>query len=310
VIRTRSARVAVVGSARRPPAQPSPSQSNPVLRRRIVASCLVIASLLLLSVYFRESSNGSLHGLQSAGAAVLRPFEVTAERIARPFRDAVGWFGDVLDAKSENERLRETVDALRQKEIQTSVLLRENQQLRVMLRYVDSPRFPADFRAITTRIISRAPTQFEQQVGIAAGSSSGIRVHDPVVTPDGLVGEVTKVATSVAEVTLLTDQESAVSALDYQTRADGIVEHGSGTSATLTMDRVGKDQIVNKGDVLVTAGWRSKRFSSIYPRGIPIGSVTYVNQTDTELFKSILVEPFVDFSSLEVVGVLVPKQRR
>ena len=269
----------------------------------------MVASLLLLTVYFRESASGSLHGVQSAGASVLKPFEVGAERVARPFRDAAGWFGDILGAKSENARLRKQLDALRLKRIQTAVLLRENAQLRRMLRYVDSPRFPADYRSVTTRIISRAPSQFEQQVGIAAGAASGIRVHDPVVTADGLVGEVTKVATSVAQVTLLTDQTSAVSALDYQTRADGIVQHGVGSSQTLVLNRVPKEQVVNKGDVLVTAGWRSKRFSSIYPRGIPIGTVTYVNQTDTDLFKKVLVQPFVDFSSLEVVGVLVPKHR-
>ena len=299
----------MVGSVQRSAAQPSSPHTNPVIRRRIVATVLVLASLLLLTVYFRESSNGSLHGVQSAGASVLKPFEVGAERVARPFRDAAGWFGDVLGAKSENARLHRQLDAYRQREIQAALLARENAQLRLMLRFVDSPRFPADYRAVTTRIVSRAPSQFEQQVGIAAGAASGLRVHDPVVTADGLVGEVTKVATSVAQVTLLTDQTSAVSALDYQTRADGIVQHGVGSSKTLVLNRVPKDQVVNTGDVLVTAGWRSKRFGSIYPRGIPIGTVTYVNQTDTDLFKKVLVQPFVDFSSLEVVGVLVPKHR-
>jgi rod shape-determining protein MreC len=275
----------------------------------VIATLLVLASLLLLTVYFRESSGGGLHGVQSSGASVLKPFEVAAERVARPFRDAAGWFGDVLGAKSQNAKLRREIETLRQHAIENSVNARELEQLRRLLRFVDSPRFPADYDYVATRIISRAPSEFVQQVGITAGSSSGIRVHDPVVTADGLVGQVTKVASNVAQVTLLTDETSAVSALDSQTRADGIAEHGVGSGDTLTLDRVTKDQVVNRGDVIVTAGWRSSRFASIYPRGIPIGMVTSVGQTDTDLYKQVLVQPYVHFSSIEVVAVLVPKDR-
>ena len=64
-----------------------------MLRRRVVVAVLVLVSLALLTVYFRESSGGGLHSLQSAGATVLRPFEVAANRVAQPFRDAAGWVG-------------------------------------------------------------------------------------------------------------------------------------------------------------------------------------------------------------------------
>src|SRR5439155_1041167 len=77
-------------------------------------------------------------------------------------------------------------------------------------------------------IISRPPSEFQQQVGIAAGSNSGIRVNDPVVNSDGLVGLVTQVAHDTAEVTLLTDPNLKVSALDQKTRATGVAGHGQG----------------------------------------------------------------------------------
>ena len=54
---------------------------------------LVIASLALLSVYFRESSSGTLHDVQDAGASVIHPFQVAAERVAQPFEDLYGWAG-------------------------------------------------------------------------------------------------------------------------------------------------------------------------------------------------------------------------
>ena len=59
----------------------------------------------------------------------------------------------------------------------------------------------------------------------------------------------------------------------------------------------------------MTAGWRTARLSSLYPRGIPIGKVTSVGQTDTYPYKQIQVEPFGDFASLDAVLVLVPKER-
>jgi rod shape-determining protein MreC len=310
VLRTRSARVAVLGSVQRPTSATSSSRTNPALRRRIVATALVLLSLVLLTVYFRESPTGRLHDIQSTGASVLKPFQVAAERVARPFRDAAGWVGDVLGAKSENRRLKDALEQARQQAIQNRLAVEENVQLRKLLAFRDSPRFPVDYRAVATRVISRAPSEFEQRIAVAAGSSSGIRAHDPVVTADGLVGQVTKVGDEVAQVTLLTDETSAVSALDFKTQADGIVQHGVGSGETLVLDQVTKDRVVNRGDVVGTSGWKSSRFASIYPRGIPIGRVTSVNQTDTDTYKQVLVQPFVHFSSVQAVLVLVPKKRQ
>lgn len=276
----------------------------------MVATVLVLLSLVLVTVYFRESPGGTLHGIQDAGAGVLKPFQVAAERVSRPFRDAAGWFGDVFDARSENKDLRKENERLRQQTIQSRLAVDENRQLRKLLAFLDSPRFPTDYRHVATGVISRAPSEFEQRISIAAGSTSGIRTHDPVVTADGLVGQVTKVGDEVAQVTLLTDETSAVSALDFQTQADGIVQHGVGSGETLVLDRVTKDQVVKSGDVIVTSGWRSSRFASIYPKGIPIGVVTSVNQTDTDTYKHVLVQPFVHFASVQAVLVLIPKKRQ
>ena len=267
---------------------------------------LTVVSLALVTVYFREADGGVLHGFQSTGASVLRPFEVAAERVARPFRDAAGWFGGLLDAKSENQKLKEQIEQLRQEIILSESALRENTQLKTLLDYREGARFPNDYRAVAARVIARVPSQFEQQIVVSAGKNDGIAKHDAVVTADGLVGEVTKVASNVAQVTLLTDETSAVSAIDIRTNAAGIAQHGR-SGSSLTLDRVTKDQLVNRGDVVVTSGFRSGDLSSLYPRGIPIGVVTSVGQVDTDLYKQIQVDSFVDFSKLEAVIVLVKK---
>jgi rod shape-determining protein MreC len=308
VPRNRSVRVAAIGSpAQRPGSSTQSARASAVVRRRAVVVALSLVSLALVTVYFRESDGGVLHGFQSTGATVLRPFEVGAERVARPFRDAVDWFGGLLDAKSENEKLKEQIDALRQQIILNESALRENTQLKALLDYREGARFPNDYRAVSARVIARAPSQFEQQIVVSAGKNDGVSKHDAVVTAEGLVGEVTKVASNVAQVTLLTDQTSAVSALDIRTNAAGLAEHGQSESS-LIVDRVTKDQVVNQGDVFVTSGFHSGDLSSLYPRGIPIGVVTArPGQSDTDIYKQIQLDPFVDFSKLEAVIALVKK---
>jgi len=268
----------------------------------------VLLSLVLITVYFRESASGSLHGAQGTAATVLRPFEVGANRVAAPFRDTYGWFAGLIHAKSENARLRAQLDKLRAEAFQNVDAAQEVETLRSQLKYVGLPRFPQDFRPVNTDVISSAPSEFQQTVGIAAGSSSGIRVNDPVVTPDGLVGKISHVTGHTALVTLLTDPRNDVSALDVQHQAAGLVSHGEGPS-TLTLERVPKSQVLQEGDTIVTQGFKVGPLASIYPYGIPIGTVSGATNSEVDLYWNAQVAPFVHFDSLHSVIVLVPKSR-
>ncbi len=272
--------------------------------------CLVLLSLILITMSFRSGEDGPLSGVQSAGATVLRPFAVGFERIAQPFRDVYEWAESLRDARSEAERLRIENRELRQRAIQSEFALQENGYLRALQDFIDGPRFPDDFEPVSAEVIGRPVGAFVQAIVIAAGSRNGVRVNDSVVTADGLVGLVTRVTPSTARIQLLTDQEAAVSAVDLRTRAEGIVRHARGTRETLVLDRVRKQDVVRVGDDVVTAGWRASGLSSLYPKGIPIGEVTSVGQTDTDLFQQVQVDPYVDFGVLDAVLVLVPAERR
>jgi rod shape-determining protein MreC len=273
-----------------------------------VAGVLVLLSLVLITVYFREPAGGGLHSVQGTGATVLRPFEVASNRVAAPFRDAYGWFAGLIHAKSENAKLRDQVDKLRAEVIQNTNAAQQVDDLRRQLHYVGLPRFPQDYNYVATDVISRPPSEFEQEIGIAAGSANGIRVNDPVATADGLVGKIVSVAPHSAQVTLLTDPNLSVSALDVQTQATGLVSHGEG-QGTLTLDRVQKAQVLREGDTIVTQGWKVKGLSSIYPYGIPIGTVTGATNSEVDLYWNAQVRPYQDFDSLQSVLVLVPKTR-
>jgi rod shape-determining protein MreC len=278
-------------------------------RARVVAVGLVLVSVALLTVYFRESSGGPLHGAQRIAVSVLTPFEVAAERVARPFRDAYGWTADLFAAKDENAELEAEVEDLRRRLIENEAAVQENERLRALLDFRGGPKFPSDFDAVTTRIIVQPQSVFRQEVTVAAGSSDGIKVDDPVITDDGLVGTVTDVTGDAAHIRLLTDGQSAASAYVLETGADGIVLHGKSESA-LEFGRVQKTDEVEKGHIVVTSGAKVGEFESLFPRGIPVCVVTSVSQLDIDPFKRIQCAPLVDFDSLDEVIVLTEKKKK
>ena len=267
---------------------------------------LVLLSLVLITVSFRSTA---LDGAQGTAAGILRPFEIGADRVARPFRDAVGWARGLVDAKSENAKLRRQNEALRQQVIQDESALQENVQLHAQIEYHSAPS-EAAFRKVGADVLSNPQSVLEQSITIAAGANAGVQAGDVVRSPFGLVGVVDKAWAQVSRVTLLTDEQSAVTATDVTNpTTTGVVRRGSGDSNVLILDRVPKSKAVRVGDTIITAGSLGKgALPSMFPRGIPIGTVTSQSRNDVDPFMSIQVQPFVDFGSLQSVIVLVPRR--
>jgi rod shape-determining protein MreC len=291
-------------SVRRPATRSSTTRTGNPLRRRLVLGILVVLALALITASFREADDGPLHTAQSSAASALQPLQVAVERVARPFRDAYGWTAGLFDARAEAERLREENQELRQKVIQNESALQENVRLQDLLEYRESPEFPTGFGYVSTAVVARPSSAFEQEIVLPVGSADGIEEQAPVVTGEGLVGLVTRVTPHLSRVTLLTDADSAVSARVLRTDASGIVEHGQAGNS-LVLSRVSKQEFVRVGDEIVTSGWRQGDLESLYPPGIPIGRVTYVGTVSTDLYQQVQIESDVDFSSLESVLVLV-----
>lgn len=268
----------------------------------------MLCSLALISVYFREAEGGSLHDAQGIGATVLLPFQVGAERVARPFRDVYGYFAGLVHAKAELEELRRDYSRLSQQAIQNETARQRLHVLERLLNFRAPPSYPRYFRAVTAAVVSVPTNPYDQEVVIEAGSSDGIRRYDPVLGARGLVGRVARVTPHQALVMLLTDESSSVSAtvLRSPTGAFGLVEPSqAGGSETLALERVTKDEVVGKGAIVVTAGRRQGEEASIYPGGIEIGVVTSVAQNSSDLYKRIEVRPFADLSSLSAAVVLI-----
>jgi rod shape-determining protein MreC len=305
-------RLAALGSTVQRAAAPaySSSRSRNALRRRLVAGILIALSLALITGYFRESESGALHDFQGATATVLHPFQVGAERVARPFQDAYGWVAGFVHAKSENEQLKAQLRRLQQQASQNAGAARENADLRKALEYKSGPTFPSAYEFVGAAVMTHNLNEFQERIVVAAGREDGVRVDDPVVDSDGhLVGHVSKTSPKSAQVTLLTDGAFAVSAYDVQTEAYGLVSHGQGAGESLVLDLVPKQKLVEKDDLIVTAGRRAGELPSLYPKGIRIGTVRSVGRSDIDIYQSIQVEALADFSSLSSVWILVPEAR-
>jgi len=186
--------------------------------------------------------------------------------------------------------------------------VQQNNDFKRLLHFESGPQYPADFRAVNASVLSFPSGAFSQQIVIDAGSDSGIHLNTPVVSADGLVGKVTQVGHSTSVVTLLTDPDSAVPARDLKTHVSGLIRHGQG--GTLILDRVSKDQVVNKGDWIITRGTVDRRYPDEYPYGIPIGRVVAVGTSDIASFLTVQVQPLSDISSLDAVAALVTKHPR
>jgi rod shape-determining protein MreC len=300
--------VAVLGSSlQRSKPSPYPSRARAALVRRIVLAVLVLVALTLLTISFRSPTAGALHDVQGYGASALRPFQIAATRVARPFRDAYNYLDGLTSAKSQNAKLRAEVRRYRAEALRNAAAVQQNEELQALLKFEQGPRYPQDYRAVNASVVSFPSGTYTHQIVIDAGKDSGIHLNTPVVSADGLVGKVTQVGPSTAVVTLLTDPDSAVPARDLKTKVSGLLRHGQGS--TLILDRVAKEQIVDKGDWIVTRGTVDRRYPDEYPYGIPIGRVVSVGTSDIASFLTVEVQPLAKLDSLDVVAALIPNHK-
>jgi rod shape-determining protein MreC len=274
-----------------------------VRRRRAVLVLLVIVSLILLSTHFSERSSGPLHGVERGVATVLAPIEEGADRALKPGRDLVAWFEETFQARGENDELNAEVQDLRERLAAAESATKENEQLRKLLKLGPGGGI-SGYESTTARVIGRSPTVWYSTVTVDRGSSSGVRVDDPVITGDGLVGKVTDTTSGTAQVTLITDHRSAVSATVVPSGPSGVITPEVGDPEDLLLDFIQNEREVDEGQTVVTAGWTSGKLSSVFPYGIPIGEVTEATIGEQETYQRVHVEPFADMRDIDFVQVL------
>jgi rod shape-determining protein MreC len=274
-----------------------------VRRRRAVLFALIAASLILLTAYFGESDSGGLRSFQRGAMGIFAPIQEGANRAVKPVRDLFGWFGDTLHAKSQRDELKSERDALRRQLAATEVALRDARE-EAGLKAQDTSGGLSRYQPVQARVYERSPSTWYQTVAINRGSSDGVRRNDPVINDEGLVGKVKEVAGGSAVVTLITDPDFAAAGITANSQEPGSVSPAVGAPGDLLFELVDNASAVRRGDLVITAGTRSSRLSSLYPRGIPIGTVSRIDIGEGELDRRIHIKPAADLRRLDLVQVL------
>ena len=275
-----------------------------VRRRRAVLGLLVACSLILLTAYFGETGSGALHGVQRGTSEILNPVQEGASRALKPIRDLFGWFGDTIAAKGQVEELRRERDRLRSEVLGNEVRSADYDRLSDLLQ-LDGALGLKDLGPQTGRVIFQSPTVWYATIRVDKGSDDGVRVGQPVINEEALIGRVTEVFGGSAQVTLITDATTKVPARAGRRQEFGIVEPASaGNPTDLVMNFTQPNARIRVGDRVVTRGTEPEDHArSRYPVGLPIGRVTRIDHEGTDT-QEIHLRPYADVRSLDFVQIL------
>ena len=233
-----------------------------------------LVSLALLTVYFRESSGGGLHGAPERGSdASCARSRSRAEprRAAVPRRGRLG--RRPVDAKSrEQEAAGRERQAHAAADPDRAALQRERRAEAARSTTCGGPSFPQDYTASPTqRDRAAARASSSSRSSSRAARNNGVRLERPGRhRRTALVGRSRRrSAPSTAQVTLITDETSAVSARDAKSGASGILRHNRRRAARSSSTTCRRSDVVERGDKLVTAGWQSGQRSPRLPARDP-----------------------------------------
>lgn len=267
---------------------------------------LVVGSFVLLTLTYGQSSDGFQRGV----SAVFSPLQTVADRALKPARDLIDWFDETFEARGENERLQAELEKARELAVGGEVALQENAHLRKLLDLDRAPVLAySAYEPVTGSVIARSPTVWHSTVTIDLGGGDGVRVDDPVISGEGLVGRIASVAGGSSQVMLLTDHASAISAKIVPEGVQGVVKPEVGDPEDLILDFIDSTKPVHQGQDVVTAGWRAEGLASHFPPGLPVGEVTRASVVEQEASQQVHLRPFADLRDLDLVQVLTGGSR-
>ena len=270
---------------------------------RLLVVTLISASLITITVDYREGDSGPLAAAGDAALAIVSPLQEAISRLTDPIGDFFSTLVHLPSIRRENQELRNENAELRSEFATRAAVESRVNELEALLGLRESlgPRV----ETLTAQVIANGVSNFEWTIEIDRGSSDGVETGMPVVAAAGLVGHVIRVSSGSAVVQLLIDHDSAVAGRLVTADDTGLLE-GQG-EGDLRMTLVGPDVVVEPDDTVVTAGYRllEGTAQSLYPPNVLIGTVSHVLSEDNALEKSVTVRPAVDFSNLDLVLVVV-----
>lgn len=274
-------------------------------RTRLILALLLVVALGLITIDYRSGDDSPLNGLRTAGSAVFGPMERGTAAVARPIGDTISAISGAPAAQRRIRALEQQNQRLREQARAGQLNKEQAKQLDSMLHLAGLGRY----RVVAAQVIAMRGRQgYEETVTLDAGSRDGVKPGQTVVTGDGLVGRVTTTGPSTATVLLLTDASSSVGGRLEGSQQIGVVQGtgNGGTSGRLRFEVLDSQAKLEKGQRIVSFGSHGGK---PYVPGVPIGTVDRVEATPGSLTRTAVVSPFVRFTTLDVVGVVVSPPR-
>ena len=267
-------------------------------RTRILLAGLLVVALVLISIDVGSGKRGG--GLRRIADSIASPVERAAAAVVRPVRSEFSSIGDATAQKRRADALANQNAALRRQLAADA----EARRQAAALTKLGLLAAAGSFRLVASRVIAVGDTTgTERTVDISSGSDSGLAVGQLVINPDGLVGVLVRVGSSVSTVRLADDPRTIIGARLETSRALGTVS-GSDSTSRLAFTLYDPSLPVKAGERVVTYG------SAAYAGGVPIGVTVGAGDIGTSpqagsLTQQVRVKPYVQFGSLDLVGVIV-----
>lgn len=268
------------------------------LRRR--GRLTIVGLLVVCVVMLALDANGTAFGgPRDAASSAFGPVERGFDAVVNPVGNFLTGLPDVGSHKRQIDDLRRQNATLRSQLRVRSLQTEQADALRRLGLLTDKGKY----RTVATTVLDFGPSfGFEWATRIGVGSGSGVRAGMTVIDADGLVGRVKRADRDTATVVLAADTGSSVGVRVVRTGELGIAT-GAGLGP-MRYTPLNPQSAIRTGDTLVTGPYHA----STYAAGVPLGTVTSVSRGSQSSTPSARVRPFVGYTSLDVVAVVLSQQ--
>jgi rod shape-determining protein MreC len=266
-------------------------------RRAVTFTILLAVSLILMAI----SSSPGITEFQNAVAYALRPVQGAIHEVAATVSSAVSAIGEIQGLHSDNAALRRENERLTADNIRAQAIERENEQLTALLQL----RGSFQYQTAAAEVIARESSEARRSITISNGTDDGIAKGDVVIAEGGaLVGRVTEVGPTFANVTLISDRSSSVTGETETSAARGEVVGQLG--GALIMQNIDSTEKVTPGEQVLTPGIEvAPGIRSPYPKGLVIGEVTDVRKDANSVVQTAYLLPTTDLDKVAFVLVIL-----
>jgi rod shape-determining protein MreC len=241
-----------------------------------------------------DPNSGGTRLIRVWATGAVSPFQKLSAYTTRGVRGLWASYVDLRGVRRENEDLKKQVTDLR---LNNAHIQQEAEQGRRLQALLDFKQQYVN-KTVAAQVIGTSGTELSRVIYIDSGTSDGVQPGMAVITPDGIVGKISRADRSTSQVLLISDPQSGAGVLLERLHLNGILKGSNGRYPE--MQNVMSDEKIQVGDRIITTGG-----DRVFPRGLPVGTVeSFSPDRERDPFLNIKVKPTADLGKLEEVLVI------